>query len=297
MKRSHQLWLFIYVVGVMLLLAPVFARADTADATVFVDGVEVEGIKSIVVHVATESDPPPGELPPVANAGGPYVGTVGSPVRFYGLASDDPDGSITRYVWSFGDGSVGAGSSPSHTYTTAGTFTVNLTVTDNDGLTDSDMTAAVIAPVDPPDPPGGCGPIPPNGKIESWASRPLFQVPFPGPKNKQVTIDIPGDYFAIKLNTRNTVDSGGIWNFEATGVPGGREMTLSRCPGEFVDVPDNCFKVIVASQRGIAWSTISADGGYCLLDKNTDYYWNVRFWPRCTGTYCRTNVRVYNRDY
>jgi len=54
-------------------------------------------------------------------------------------ASDsyDPDGSIMKYEWDFGDGTEGTGATPTHTFTstTARTFTVILTVTDNSGAT------------------------------------------------------------------------------------------------------------------------------------------------------------------
>ncbi|WMS89119.1 PKD domain-containing protein [Pleionea litopenaei] len=51
--------------------------------------------------------------------------------------SQDADGSIDSYAWDFGDGSSSALASPSHTYSSAGTYNVSLTVTDNDGLTGS----------------------------------------------------------------------------------------------------------------------------------------------------------------
>ncbi len=77
----------------------------------------------------------PPNVAPVADANGPYNGTVGSPVQFDGSGSSDPDGSIAAYQWDFGDGSTGSGVSPSHTYNTDGSFTVTLTVTDNAGAT------------------------------------------------------------------------------------------------------------------------------------------------------------------
>jgi PKD repeat protein len=58
---------------------------------------------------------------------------------FDGSASYDPDGTITGYDWDFGDGSPnGSGATPSHTYPTADTYTVILTVTDDDDATDDD---------------------------------------------------------------------------------------------------------------------------------------------------------------
>lgn len=87
-----------------------------------------------------------GNQPPVAKAGGPYVGVVGTAVAFSGAGSSDPDGTITSYAWTFGDGTTGTGATFSHTYTAAGTFTVSLTVTDNRGATATDQTTATIAP-------------------------------------------------------------------------------------------------------------------------------------------------------
>ncbi|MEA3376524.1 MAG: S8 family serine peptidase [Chloroflexota bacterium] len=51
--------------------------------------------------------------------------------------SSDPDGSIVSWAWAFGDGSTATAQNPSHTYAADGTYTVALTVTDDDGATDT----------------------------------------------------------------------------------------------------------------------------------------------------------------
>ncbi len=66
--------------------------------------------------------------------------------------SNDPDGVIASFTLDFGDGSTGATgvdvSAPiSHTYTTAGTYTVLLTVTDTDGRIGMANGTVVIGPV------------------------------------------------------------------------------------------------------------------------------------------------------
>ena len=90
--------------------------------------------------------PPPANVPPTADAGGPYSGTTNStrPVQFDGSGSKDTDGTIT-YLWDFGDGGSSTEENPTHPYATDGTYTVTLTVTDNDGASDSDTTEAEIA--------------------------------------------------------------------------------------------------------------------------------------------------------
>jgi DNA-binding beta-propeller fold protein YncE len=60
---------------------------------------------------------------------------AGLPSAFDGSASSDPDGSVARYDWNFGDGTAGAnaGARPAHTYGAAGRYTVSLQVTDDAG--------------------------------------------------------------------------------------------------------------------------------------------------------------------
>lgn len=73
-------------------------------------------------------------------------------VNFDGSASHDTDATnvITSYAWDFeNDGTVDATTATaSHTYTTSGTFTAKLTVTDNEGQTAS-ATAQIVVN-DPP---------------------------------------------------------------------------------------------------------------------------------------------------
>jgi PKD repeat protein len=48
-------------------------------------------------------------------------------------ASVDADGTVESYNWAFGDNTNSTLTNPSHTFAKAGTYTVSLTVTDNDG--------------------------------------------------------------------------------------------------------------------------------------------------------------------
>jgi PKD repeat protein/uncharacterized protein YgiM (DUF1202 family) len=74
---------------------------------------------------------------PTAAFSGPAMGLVGQQLSFDASGSNDPDGAIATYDWDFGDGASAQGVQATHAYTTAGNYTVKLTVTDDGDLTDS----------------------------------------------------------------------------------------------------------------------------------------------------------------
>ncbi len=80
----------------------------------------------------------PGNMSPsgAANAT-PQNGTAPLDVQFAGTGSDS-DGSIVSYDWDFGNGDTSTEQSPAYVYTTPGTYTAVLVVTDNLGATASD---------------------------------------------------------------------------------------------------------------------------------------------------------------
>ena len=120
--------------------------------------------------------------PPVAAFTSP---TNGLAVDVDGSTSADPDGAIASYAWTYGDGGTATGANPAaHTYSTAGTYTVTLTVTDDEGATGvatRDVTVAPPAPNQPPvaaftaTPAGlsvtvdGSGSSDPDGTVASYA--------------------------------------------------------------------------------------------------------------------------------
>jgi PKD repeat protein len=71
----------------------------------------------------------------------PYTGET---VTFNASSSYDPDGTIVSYFWDFGDGTNGTGEIINHTYADDGTYTVALTVTDNDGLSDTAFDSVTV---------------------------------------------------------------------------------------------------------------------------------------------------------
>jgi PKD repeat protein len=84
---------------------------------------------------------------PVANfSASPTSVAVGGTVTFTDLSTNSP----TSWAWSFGDGSTSTMQNPTHIYSTAGTYTVTLTVTNsygNDTMTRSNYISVGTTPV------------------------------------------------------------------------------------------------------------------------------------------------------
>ena len=72
---------------------------------------------------------------PVANFTVPDNTDVNSDIQFTDTSTDD--GTIEEWLWNFGDEVESTEQNPTHIFTETGTFTVKLTVTDNDGETAS----------------------------------------------------------------------------------------------------------------------------------------------------------------
>jgi len=87
---------------------------------------------------------PNNSLPFAYTTGTTQVGGMApSTVKFVGSNSYDLDGIITNYLWDFGDGTNSTLANPTHVYTTAGTYTATLLVTDNSNGTGSATTAPI----------------------------------------------------------------------------------------------------------------------------------------------------------
>ncbi|MCP4357946.1 MAG: PKD domain-containing protein, partial [Chloroflexi bacterium] len=91
--------------------------------------------------------------PPIAAINGPDLGEVNESLTFDGSASQPGSGGpIVRYQWEFGDGnSDGSGPVVNYTYAAPGSFTVKLTVKDEQGVTGmTEWPVQISAAVEPP---------------------------------------------------------------------------------------------------------------------------------------------------
>jgi Secretion system C-terminal sorting domain/PKD domain len=138
-----------YCLPVIFLL--LFSINSIQAKTVVIDG----GSEFITVPDMTTSAPsqPPPNVPPIANAGPDQTITVpASSVILNGSASYDPDGTIVSYSWVLvsGLGSVIISNSnqviAGISGLTPGSYTFQLTVTDNSGATSNDSVTVTVNP-------------------------------------------------------------------------------------------------------------------------------------------------------
>ena len=85
--------------------------------------------------------PPPNQAPVASFT----YGCADLTCTFNGSASSDPDGSVVASDWQFGDGGLASGPTTSHTFATGGTYTVSLTVRDDEGATATSAQSVTVS--------------------------------------------------------------------------------------------------------------------------------------------------------
>jgi len=104
---------------------------------------------------------PPADTPTARFNVSPDPPSVGQPVLFDGTPScpgsaanentcQPSSNTISRFDWDFGDGTTGSGASVSHSYSTARSYAVTLTVTNDRGVAASTTRTVELAPSTPP---------------------------------------------------------------------------------------------------------------------------------------------------
>ncbi|MBA7522484.1 hypothetical protein ES705_14603 [subsurface metagenome] len=124
---------------------PYYGQVGDNVVTVKVFDGELSDIQSFTIAV---------NQPPTASfTASPTSGIKPLEVYFNASGSSDPDGTIVSYTWNFKDGNMGSGEIVNHTFTSIGSYKVELIVADNKGATDS-MTKCITVTESEPEPPG-----------------------------------------------------------------------------------------------------------------------------------------------
>lgn len=208
------------------------ASKSDGDAVYFV----WDGKGDIYFH-STEALPIP-NIPPVAKFSfSPHTGLFPLRVSFDASNSHDPDGTIARYDWDFGDGGTGSGKKINYIYQSWGTFPITLSVADDDGAVGTKVSAIEILRLFQPL----------NIRYESFLDESLFFSRYiteiywdRNPKNDEIAEIVYyriykkrlgesnvayrciGEVNADTFNFRDTdVDEEGIYVYTVTSVDGG----------------------------------------------------------------------------
>ncbi|MFG1992600.1 ThuA domain-containing protein [Actinoplanes sp. NPDC048988] len=127
-----------------------------------------------------------GDRAPIANASAtPTSGPVPLTAKFSSAGSRDPDGGALTYAWTFGDGGTSDEANPTHTYTKAGNYNAQLTVTNPKG-----RTAVANVPVTV----GNTAPtvsieFPPDGGFFDWGDQVKYTIKVTDPEDGTIECD------------------------------------------------------------------------------------------------------------
>ena len=133
----------------------------------------------------------------------PTSGAAPLEVSFNASSSSDSDGSIIIYTWNFKDGDTGNGETISHTFSSAGSYTVSLIITDNDGA--ADTTTKNITVTEPSIEPVSLGtPLTKDGITVTIESIVVVEPPLcPDPAGIEI-------YFSVINNSEQVLKSGSL---------------------------------------------------------------------------------------
>jgi len=85
------------------------------------------------------------QSPTASFTANPTSGVAPLQVFFNASNSYDSDGTIISYAWDFKDGNIGSGETLNHIFSSIGSYNVLLTLTDDDGATDSTIKTITVA--------------------------------------------------------------------------------------------------------------------------------------------------------
>ena len=199
------------------------------------------GVPSVAQFV--QLTPAPADVPPTGVISSPSTNvtiTAGQSVSFDGSGSSDPDGTISAYSWTFPGGSPSTSSLQipgSVTYSSAGSFTATLTVTDNANLTD-------------PHPPTRTITVNPAPDFSISAS----------PSSQSATQGGSASY-TVSVNALNGFAD--TVNFSASGLPSGASASFS--PASVTGSGSSALTVTTSGSTPVGSYTLTITGATATL--------------------------------
>ncbi|MCI0434461.1 MAG: PKD domain-containing protein [Gemmatimonadetes bacterium] len=138
-------------VGVVLHRSPAileyFLRGRLADLLIFNTGLADGHVAEWEATLAAEHLQAGNQAPVASFTFAPTSPAVSEAVSFDGTGSSDADGTITAWAWDFGDGTTASGATAQRAYSVAGSYTVTLSLTDDQGAADQiSQTVTISAP-------------------------------------------------------------------------------------------------------------------------------------------------------
>jgi hypothetical protein len=209
------------------------------------------GVPSVAQFV--QLTPAPTDIPPtgvISSPSGNVTIAAGQSVFFDGSGSNDPDGTISAYSWTFPGGSPSTSSlaTPGNViYASAGSFTATLTVTDNAGLTDPTPPTRTIT----------VNPAPDFSLSASPSSQSLVQG-----ANAQYTVSVaPLNGFSDTVN------------FSVGGLPLG--ASASFVPASVTGSGSSTLTVTTSASTPVGTYTLSITGATTTLNHSVNVTLNV----------------------
>lgn len=102
---------------------------------------DADDVVAAFSQVGVSTIGPGGNYTPVAN----FTFTTTDLAADFTDASTDQDGTVVAWAWDFGDGNNSTATNPSHTYASAGTYNVSLTVTDDLSATGNTSKSVTVS--------------------------------------------------------------------------------------------------------------------------------------------------------
>ena len=148
-EASGNQWYHVNITSQNIIYGPIIAGNFWDDYTGVDENRDGLGDSPYLIEGGGKSDERPIVYRrPLADADGPYSGSVFESLLFDGSKSSDVNESVnlSHYYWEFEDGFSGTGRTIEHLFESPGNYSVQLTVENNHGGNDTDTTYVIITP-------------------------------------------------------------------------------------------------------------------------------------------------------